>query len=176
MDIETWSVRHKFITELKRYKAKYIDSKQVISFDIILELIDLIPHELLQRNAYRHAPRIDLYVGFNNIMHCQQWLYTLNAAIVKERYFETYLLKPSNIRQPTTMDVFLVDTNGMFHMPSSILTTLRSHIMDCNLALARVHCSDKTEYYDYKLQGMLPEVNHVIQCFANLAMEVDYER
>lgn len=175
MDIQTWSVRHKFITGLKKYKAEYIDTQADITFGVILELIDLIPVELLMHSSYRHSPRIELYTGFNNVIHTQQWLYRLNEAIVKEKYFEAYLLKPVNDRKHINMDVFLVDASGMAHMPASILTTLRSHIMDCNQALAQLRNKDKSEYYDYKLQGMLPEVNHVVQCFANLAMEVDYE-
>lgn len=175
MDIQTWSVRHEFITQLKSYKKKYIEIEQPITFDIILKLIDIIPTELLQRRCNRHTPRIELYVGFNNVIHCQQWLYKLNSDIVKESYFEGELFKPVHNRESVNMDVFLVDNNGMFHMPASILTTLRSHIMDCNNALTRVRRSDMHEYYSYKLEGMLPELNHVIQSFANLAMEVDYE-
>lgn len=175
MDIQTWSVRNEYLTQLKQYKKKYIETQTPITFDLILKLVDIIPLDLLQRRSYRYIPRIMLYVGFTNVIDCQQWLYKINAKIVKEAFFETEHIKPIHNRENVSLDVFLIDNNGMFHMPASILTTLRSHIMDCKDALALVQQADMTEYYSYKLEGMLPELNHVIQCFANLALEVDYE-
>ena len=160
---------------VNRYSEKHgTANNRNPDINTIIELIDLIPVNLVSSSRIKLTSFIHIENNFDSILNYLDWLDSLCVTVKSRDYFTTQQQTVLTEHREISLEAFLT-AQGMIYYPYVILNNIRNKAMKLISEISKVdQASDLRGYYERRISGFTPMVFQPVFAIGELAA-MDYE-
>lgn len=154
------------------FKRKHGTTDWVVTIPSLVELINLLPYELLSTYDYTLGRRIAVTTGFKNSEQCLQWLDAMTKTIEGLQYVPDVHLLVFLDSSETSLDEFLATTTGRSVPPDRFAARLTLSLGNLDNALSAIEDPYYRDYYLRKLRVPIKDTFSILEGLLIVALNV----